>query len=276
MPVLVVGVAIWEGAELVAGGLTVLQTIAAVGAVTAGVGVVTGNKTLTQIGAVMGIAGGVGALADSAGMLGDFGSTSAVNPETGDLSSLGGAPTPAPTPAPAPGAANVGWLDSTPRPVNPDTGNLSSLSASAPTPPAIPMTAPAAAAPQPGLANPETGDLSAINTGSKIPAGSTDNLDPSKGWMSSFTAFANQSPAHAMAAFGMMQAGGSLVQGMFNPLTGSQKAALDAQAASNQSQADLARQRAANIAQPMPAASLGSPVAVTGLLNNAGTVTGRV
>jgi len=81
MPVVAVAAAIYAGGTIAAAAagagiiatLGVAGTIAAVGAVAAGVGVVTGNKTLTKIGGVMALVGGIGALADSAGMFGEVG-----------------------------------------------------------------------------------------------------------------------------------------------------------------------------------------------------------
>ncbi len=69
MPVAAVAGAVFAGAELVAGGLTIFQTIAAVGAITAGVGAVTGDQDLMKIGGIAGLAGGVGMFAQNQGWL---------------------------------------------------------------------------------------------------------------------------------------------------------------------------------------------------------------
>lgn len=69
MPVAAIAGAVFAGAELVAGGLTIFQTIAAVGAITAGVGAVTGDQDLMKIGAIGGLAGGVGMFAQNQGWL---------------------------------------------------------------------------------------------------------------------------------------------------------------------------------------------------------------
>ena len=69
MPVAAVAGAVFAGAELVAGGLTIFQTIAAVGAITAGVGAVTGDQDLMKIGAIGSLAGGVGMFAENQGLL---------------------------------------------------------------------------------------------------------------------------------------------------------------------------------------------------------------
>lgn len=72
MPVVAVGAALYAGTTIATVGIAAMSTMAvisAVGAIAAGVGVVTGNKALTQIGAVAGIIGGVGAFAQGQGWL---------------------------------------------------------------------------------------------------------------------------------------------------------------------------------------------------------------
>lgn len=73
MPIVAVGAALFAGAEIASVGLAAMSTfeaIAAVGAVTAGVGVVTGNENLTKIGGIAALAGGVGMFASNQGWLG--------------------------------------------------------------------------------------------------------------------------------------------------------------------------------------------------------------
>lgn len=72
MPVVAVGAALYAGATIATVGVAAMSTMAvisAVGAIASGIGVVTGNKALTQIGAVAGIVGGVGAFAQGQGWL---------------------------------------------------------------------------------------------------------------------------------------------------------------------------------------------------------------
>lgn len=72
MPVLAVGAAIYAGTTIATVGIAAMSTMAvisAVGAIAAGVGVVTGNKALTQIGAVAGLVGGIGSFAQGQGWL---------------------------------------------------------------------------------------------------------------------------------------------------------------------------------------------------------------
>lgn len=76
------------------------------------------------------------------------------------------------------------------------------------------------------------------------------------------------------AQYGMIQAGGSLISGMFDPLKPAQVSALDAQSAANRAAATLAQTQQANMAQKIPVASR------AGLINSkpvaSPAVTGRV
>lgn len=72
MPAVALIPAVFAGVQIATVGIAAMSTMAvigAVGAIAAGVGVVTGNKALTQIGAVAGLVGGVGAFAQGQGWL---------------------------------------------------------------------------------------------------------------------------------------------------------------------------------------------------------------
>lgn len=69
MPAAAIAGAVFGGVQLATEGLTLFQTIAAVGAVTAGVGAVTGDEDLMKIGGIAGLAGGVGMFAQNQGWL---------------------------------------------------------------------------------------------------------------------------------------------------------------------------------------------------------------
>lgn len=78
MPIIAVagaiGAAVVAGVDVAAVGLTVataFEVTAAVGATIGAIGAVTGDKTLSMVGLGLGAVGGVGALASSAGLLGD-------------------------------------------------------------------------------------------------------------------------------------------------------------------------------------------------------------
>ena len=78
MPIVAVGIAVgaaaFAGSAVVAAGLTAitaLGVVAAVGATVSAIGAVTGDKALTYVGAGLGLVGGIGSLAASAGVLGE-------------------------------------------------------------------------------------------------------------------------------------------------------------------------------------------------------------
>ncbi len=90
MPIIAVVAAVVAVSEAVAVTATVFEIITAVGAVASAVGAVTGNKNLMKIGGVIGLAGGIGMLADSAGL---FGSAASVGDSVGASGGVIGAET---------------------------------------------------------------------------------------------------------------------------------------------------------------------------------------
>lgn len=71
MPVAAVAIAV-VAIGYAAATVSVLAVVAAVGATIAAIGAVTGNKTLSMVGAAIGIVGGVASLAQGAGLIGDL------------------------------------------------------------------------------------------------------------------------------------------------------------------------------------------------------------
>jgi hypothetical protein len=92
--------------------------------------------------------------------------------------------------------------------------------------------------------NTVTGDPASNALGIKTPA------DPST--FGKLAAFAD---AHPTVAFGALQAGSSLLQGLTSTLTPAQVSALQAQAAANDAAAALTNQQRANLAQPKAVAT---------------------
>lgn len=103
MPIVAVAVAAFSvagvaSAAAAAGGLIALastavgafEIIGAVGATLSAVGAVTGNKGLTQAGMVLGVAGGVGALASDAGLIGGSAASAASNDAADAAAGMGG------------------------------------------------------------------------------------------------------------------------------------------------------------------------------------------
>ena len=227
MPVVAVGAAIWGGLSLAtaagtaAGIIMSFETIAAIGAVAAGVGVVTGNENLTKIGAVMGLVGGIGALANNAGMFAE----TAVASE-----SVAASVTPPPT---------EGLLNSPPPQ---DFGSTAAPVAATP---------PVATPPVTGAVDPLAAAVDSANgvTGTVTKAGGF--LEGVKDFVKPFTEFAK---GNQMAAYGMINVGGALIGGMFDTTKDAQKKALEAQAAGNNAQTEILRQQQANMAAPVPTA----------------------
>jgi len=103
MPVVAVAVAVVAdvaaGSALIGGALTLttaLTTVAAIGATIGAIGAITGDKTLSEVGMGLGVVGGIGSLASSAGLFGAdtstaplFGTSAAsdVTPLAGDTTS---------------------------------------------------------------------------------------------------------------------------------------------------------------------------------------------
>lgn len=103
------------GAAVLAGTATLATTMAfvgAIGAVAGGLGVLTGNKTLTTVGMVLGAVGGVGALAAGAGLIGGAGNlteeASFAGNQTGMLGGSAGTAGSTVADTAAIGAGNVG------------------------------------------------------------------------------------------------------------------------------------------------------------------------
>lgn len=88
MPLVAVAGIFVSGAAIATGTLTTLGTIAAIGTIVSSIGVLTENKTLMTIGAVAGLAGGVGAFAESQGWLASAGSGSAMADTTSNTAAM--------------------------------------------------------------------------------------------------------------------------------------------------------------------------------------------
>lgn len=68
-----------------------------------------------------------------------------------------------------------------------------------------------------------------------------------------------------MAQYGMIQAGGALIGGMFDPLKPAQVGALDAQSAANRAAANLTTQQVNNMKGQLPVATRSQPVSAAGV-----------
>lgn len=92
--------------------------------------------------------------------------------------------------------------------------------------------------------------------------------NPKPGFLGGLSKFISGDKS-GMIGYGLIQTGGSLVEGLFNPLPAAQVDALSAQAAANRAAASISSQQAANMAAPIPVASRTPQVTgSTGLINS--------
>lgn len=293
----------------VAGTLTTLSAITAIGATLGAIGQVTHNKTLSMIGAGIGLVGGIGTLAFGSDALGNvsdlFGSSSGTGGAAGAAGAVGdtiatdsaaeaayqpGAITADALPGVgADGAAvsatgNVvastptGLINSALAPAEGNAagivsgGNTGSVAGGAIN------SVPVAAAPG-AAATGTLPDGTALTDGSwadMINAAHNSNFGPGGAG-----GIMNWAKNNQMLAYGVLQAGGSFISGLTNPMTPAQIAALDSQANANNAAAALANRQVANLASGMPTAVTGKPAAVGGgIINNnsvkAAPVTGTI
>lgn len=239
MPAVAVASAVWGGAALAAGA-TGFAAVAAIGAVAAGVGVVTGNGDLTKIGSALGIIGGIGAVASGQGLLtageGAAGASTA-SPISADAVNAGE-------------AASGMWGGTEAGAVAQDafSGVLPEV---APVPVVEQAAAQAgAAAPSPLLNAAPSPVGSAADT---ITAAGKSAWDSLKDIGAKMGAFAEKQPA---VAWGAMQVGGNLIGGLFDPLKEVQKDALLARADLDRAQQEAIMQRTATTGGAVPMASV--------------------
>lgn len=311
MPVVAVGlaVALDVGAigAAMAGTLTTLSAITAIGATMSAVGAVTHNKTLSYIGMGVGIVGAIGTMASGAGLFDNvtdlFGSSSAAG--SADLASFAEQGADAATEAV--NAGTTGLIDSTSANILSQTGDLN-LAALTPT--GVPTTAglessvtvkpvgfpDAAASSKPTI----TSDMASVTaegpTGAYAlerppispadmpgtPAAANGGMggfdDPN--WLSTFTnsngsgapgGILNWAKNNQLLSYGILQAGGSFISGLSNPMTPAQINALNSQADVNRATAELLQRQKANLGSSMPTAAR-SAQEVTGRVDQPGLV----
>jgi len=306
MPLVAIVGAAFGGAALMGtfGTLSVWGTIAAIGAVTAGIGVVTGNQDLVKIGGVMGLVGGVGSLATKAGFLSDVAQAGAGS----GIDQAANAAAEGASSAPAAGAVAQGALapittgvQSTGGMLNQaaiDTADLQQFGVAQ----TAAGQAAQSAAQTPGL-NTALSDNAARIPGQEVATAGGDGtgglIDQARldaagggqikapdGIMSLFKgktdAMLGWAEKNQMFAYGMMQTGGKFLEGLFDSTAGQKKALLEAQTSYYAANAAQNAQQTANMSGPAPigntpgarAPLFGTPQPVlnAGILNS---VTGR-
>lgn len=258
MPAVAVAGAVFAGMEIATVGLAAMSTmgaIAAVGAVAAGIGVVTGNETLTKIGGVMGIVGGVGALASGQGML--AGSDVASNIDAADAAA-GASMTENAASAATAGSQASGIINEAKVAPVVDANMVQGVEAEA-AGAGAPAPVVAADASQQGLlAKAATPSATETAYGSLTAGDAAASAAPTGGIVASLKDFAAPvlkfAKENQMLTYGMMQVGGSFMQGLFDTTTEAKKKALESQSAVNDAQAAALNSRTANINAPLPTA----------------------
>ena len=275
MPIIAIAAAVFAVVEIVEVGLaamTVFEAIAAVGAVTNGVGVVTGNQDLQNVGQAMAIGGGVGMAATKIGAL-DWNPTvsevTGVSTRAQDAAAAAGSTAAAAdTAAAAAGTTTNTMTGAASQAILPPdaagTINATDTSAgainAAGTMVETPAT-PATVAPPPGSAaslNLESGltPPAVVTPSSGMFAASTPEVPVTwfnavKDYIAPFTEFAKE---NQMLTYGALQAGGSVVAGLFDPLKPAQIKKAEAEADLLASQKTLQDQQNVNLAAAMPRA----------------------
>ena len=265
MPIIAIAAAIFAAVEIVEVGLaamTVFEAIAAVGAVANGVGVVTGNEDLQNVGQVMAIGGGLGMAATKIGAL-DWNPT--VSEVTGiptraqDAAAAAAAATPAAaagtttnttTGAIAPPDAGTGTINA----ADTNVGSIATTDAAATTTAATVAPPPGSAASlnlESGLKPPAVVAPTSGMFAASTPVAPVTWFSAVKDYIAPFTEFAKE---NQMLTYGALQAGGSVVAGLFDPLKPAQIKKAEAEADLLTSQKTLQDQQTANMAAAMPVA----------------------
>lgn len=289
MPVIAIGAAVVLDAGVIStaiaggiGAISTLSAITAIGATMGAIGAITHDKTLSMIGMGIGIVGAVGTLAGAdLGNLGDiFGSSTTAG--AGDAAEAGAVTASSTT-------VDTGATGLDAAGVAPDgADDLVNSTAAAD---ALPSTT--AAEGLPTIASTEGLPSTAATGVSASTAATGGNLefpDVTKAFLqptttaglptgiasgvgitgvptsevSGLMAWANKNP---MMTFGALQAGGSLISGLTNPMTPAQIDALNSQAEVNRATAALIQRQTANQGQGLPTVT-GSVAPAGGTINN--------
>ena len=263
MPIIAIAAAVFAVVEIVEVGLaamTVFEAIAAVGAITNGVGVVTGNEDLQKVGQVMAIGGGLGMAATKLNVL-DWNPTvsevTGITTRAQDAAAAAAAATPA-------AAAGTTTSTTTGAIAPPDAGTINAVDAAATTTAATTTaattTAATVAAPpgsaaflnlESGLTPPAIGTPSSGMFAASTPVAPVTWFSAVKDYIAPFTEFAKE---NQMLTYGALQAGGSVVAGLFDPLKPAQVKKAEAEADLLTSQKTLQDQQNLNLAAAMPRA----------------------
>jgi hypothetical protein len=282
MPVVAVGLAvaldIGAMGALAAGTLTTLAAVTAIGATMSAVGAVTHNKTLSLIGMGIGVVGAIGTLASGAGVFDNvtdlFSSSSGAATAAGQASlasdaaamsgeaaaGLPGAIAEAGAAAGAGSAAGAADMVA--------TGAINATSVIPTAAEAVPAGA-ASAADAASFSAGVSGATPIAGMGAADNALMASGMGPLSTGGSAASDLLGWAAKNPMLSYGILQAGGSFISGLSNPMTQPQIDALNAQANQNNAAAELLKRQTANQSQPIPKATVtGAPVTAGGLINN--------
>ena len=273
MPIIAIAAAVFAAVEIVEVGLaamSVFEAIAAVGAVTSGVGVVTGNEDLQKVGQVMAIGGGLGTIATKLGVIDastpiiggmtvkppqelGYAAAGQTIPDTAagqtipDTAAAAAGTTTSTTTGAAPAGAGAGTINAT----DTTAGRIATTDAAV-------AAAPVAAAPVAAPAysfEAEIGQTSTVAAAAAMPTpppvAPVTWFSAVKDYIAPFTEFAKE---NQMLTYGALQAGGSVVAGLFDPLKPAQVKKAEAEADLLTSQKTLQDQQNLNLAAAMPRA----------------------
>ena len=268
MPIIAIAAAVFAAVEIVEVGLaamSVFEAIAAVGAVTSGVGVVTGNEDLQKVGQVMAIGGGLGTIATKLGVIDastpiiggmtvkppqelGYAAAGQTIPDTAagqtipDTAAAAAGTTTSTTTGAAPAGAGAGTINAT----DTTAGSIATTDAAVA---AAPVAAPAYSF------EAEIGQTSTVAAAAAMPTpppvAPVTWFSAVKDYIAPFTEFAKE---NQMLTYGALQAGGSVVAGLFDPLKPAQVKKAEAEADLLTSQKTLQDQQNLNLAAAMPRA----------------------
>lgn len=269
MPIIAIAAAVFAVVEIVEVGLaamTVFEAIAAVGAVTSGVGVVTGNEDLQKVGQVMAIGGGVGTIATRLGVIDAstpiIGGMTVKPPQELGYAAAGqtipdtaaGQTNPADTAAAAAGTNTNTMTGAAPAGAGAGTINATDTTAGSIATTDAPVAAAPVAAPAYNF-DAEIGQTPAQAAAAVMPTpppvAPVTWFSAAKDYIAPFTEFAKE---NQMLTYGALQAGGSVVAGLFDPLKPAQIKKAEAEADLLTSQKTTQDKQTANMAAAMPRA----------------------
>lgn len=271
-----------------ASSIMTLSAITAIGATLGAIGAVTGNKTLGLIGAGIGLVGGIGTLAFGSDALGSVGELfgSSVGGSIDSAATAAAVEANVNSAAAASDAAGAGAATNAATAGTDITTATGALDQAALTPTGVinstlaPTEGSAAAIAGQG-GNGVLGEALAPGAVSGVGSAARDitlsgaatNLSGDAASWGKSGGFWGWAKDNQLLSYGVLQAGGSFISGLTNPLSPAQINALNAQASANNAAAALANRETENMKGGVPVASVTGKVAPGGIINNSAVKT---